>query len=41
MLWLEWIILTAVLFALVMGAHNALDALDYRRRVARRLRDLP
>jgi hypothetical protein len=39
-LWIGWIAVTILLFALVMGINHIADEIVYRRAVRRRLRDL-
>jgi hypothetical protein len=39
-LWIGWIAVTILLFALVMGINRLADEIVYRRAVRRRLREL-
>jgi hypothetical protein len=39
-LWIGWIAVTILLYALVKGVDRLLDEIGYRRAISRRLRDL-
>lgn len=39
-LWIGWIAVTILLFALVMGIDHLADEIEYRRAIRRRLREL-
>ena len=39
-LWIGWIAVTILLYALVMGVDRLIDEIACRRAIARRLRDL-